>query len=434
MKWFLYNAVFLVGYVLLLPRFLARMARRGGYGPGFLQRFGVYPASVAARLAGHRPVWVHAVSVGEVAVAGKFMRALRAALPDVRFVLTVTTSTGHTVARRELGEGDVLLYFPVDFPWIVRRVVRLLHPAALILAEGELWPNLIRRLARHGIPVAVVNGRLSAASFRGYRRVRWFFRDVANQVSLFLVQSEIDRERLTALGTDPSRVHVVGSAKYDVADAPAGVEAPARAVLRQVGIGDACGLLVGGSTWPGEEAALLDAWRRVRAVRGDVRLVLVPRHAERRNEIETLLKAAGVRYAKRSDPARAPVADAEVLLVDSTGELMGFYAVADVVFVGKSLGDNEGGQNFIEPALLGKPIVVGPHLENFPGVSADFVSANAFVQVPDAEALAGAVQSLYADPAAARALGERARTLVMRQRGVIARGVTLLLPILAPRG
>jgi 3-deoxy-D-manno-octulosonic-acid transferase len=422
-----------VGYLCMLPRFVVRMWRRGGYGPGFMERFGCYPAAVAERVGGRSPLWIHAVSVGEVAVAGQFMRALRAALPDASFVLTVTTSTGRAVAGPHMGERDVLLYFPVDFPWVVRRVVRQLRPAALILTEGELWPNLIRLLARRGIPVVVVNGRLSSASARGYRLVRWFFRDIVNRVSVFLVQAAVDRERLVALGAAPARVHVVGSAKYEIADAPDDAVARAWAILAPMGIGPEQRLIVGGSTWPGEEEALLAAWQRIHATHSRVRLVLVPRHAERRQAVEGVLRAAGVRYARRTAPQRLPEGEsADVVLVDSTGELTLFYAVADVIFVGKSLGDNRGGQNFIEPAVFSKPIIVGPHIENFPAVGEAFEAAEAFVQVADAAALEQALRHLLEDRAAAAALGARAGALVAGQRGAIARSLELLLPLLEP--
>jgi len=432
MKWVLYNILFTIGYLLLLPRFLLRMRKRGGYRHGFGERFGCYPADTLAALAGRRPVWIHAVSVGEVAVAARCMQALRAARPDLRFVLSVTTSTGRAMARPHVKAGDALIYFPVDFPPIARRVCRQLNPCLLILIEGELWPNLIRRLDHEGVPVAVMNGRLSARSFAGYRRVRIFFAEILSRIRLFLVQTDDDRDRLAALGAPVDRLTVTGSVKFDPAPVDPDAADHARQLIARAGIPATARLVVGGSTWPGEELALAHAVRRARDRTPDVRLVLVPRHAERRVEIRDALDAAGYPFVLRStlDTDTPPADDPDILVVDSTGELAGFYALAEVVFIGKSLGDNHGGQNLIEPAALGKPVITGPHMENFPGVIHAFRAAEAVVEVHDADALAHALEDLLAHPERAARIGERAGALVARNRGALAQSLPHLLALL----
>jgi len=427
MIWILYNVLFVFVYLLLLPRYLLRMRRRGGYRRGFLQRFAIYGPAVRARLAekGNR-IWVHAVSVGEVYVGLRFIEALRRARPETAFILTTTTSTGHRVAAAGLAEDDVLLYFPSDVPGIVRRAVRQLRPRAVLLVENELWPNLLREADRRGIPVFLVNGRISAASYRGYRKVRWMTRRALPLVRRFLVQSEDDAARLRALGAPAERVRAVGSAKYDVVrDDPAGA-ARARAVLRNAGLGERDLLLVGGSTWPGEEAALLRVYRALKPHTPALRLVLVPRHVERRPEIEEEIARQGLAHSRRSAlDARTEAGPVDILLVDTTGELRGLYTAATVIFVGKSL-TQTGGQNIIEPALPGKPIIVGPHLENFPGVADDFRQADALVQVEDEDGLREAVRMLLDDPERRAAYGRRARELVERKRGVVAASVEML--------
>ena len=427
MIWLAYNALFALVYFLLLPKFLLRMRRRGGYGKGFLQRFAVYGPEVRARLAGDRDrIWVHAVSVGEVYVGLRFIEELRAARPKAAFVLTTTTSTGRRVAEAGLAEDDVLLYFPSDCPGIVRRAFRRLRPRAILLVENELWPNLLREADRRKVPVFLVNGRISASSYRGYRKVRWMTRRALPLVRRFLVQSEEDAARLLDLGAPAERVQAVGSAKYDVVRDDPAAAAQAQAILRAAGLGEGDLLLVGGSTWPGEEAALLRVYRALKPRYPALRLVLVPRHVERRPEIEADIARQGLAHTRRSAlDERKAAGPVDILLVDTTGELRGLYTAATVIFVGKSL-TQTGGQNIIEPALPGKPIVVGPHLENFPGVAEDFRQAGALIQVDDERGLREAVRDLLDNADKRAAYGDRARQLVERKRGAVAASVALL--------
>ena len=420
MFWFFYNVAFTVAYLLLLPRFILRMWRRGGYRRDFLQRFALYREPVLSRLREGGRVWVHAVSVGEVNVAVRLMEEMRRERPGTRFVLSTTTSTGHAIAESKLEDDDVLVYFPVDFPVVVRRALSMVRPEALILTECELWPNMIRTATGRGIPVILVNGRISDGSYRGYCKVRAIARRVTAELALALVQSPADRDRLLDLGAPAHRVHVVGSTKYDAATpGPEAVE-KARAVLKSVGVEVSTPVLMGGSTWPGEETLLLQAYSRLREETSGLRLVLAPRHVERADEVEAEISAAGMACVRRSVlPGQAPTPDvSSILLVDTTGELMAFYACATVVFVGKSL-TSRGGQNPIEPALLGKPTVVGPYMENFPVVMEEFLEAKALVQVADAEQLEDALRSLLSERAVRDMYGERALSLVQRRSGVV---------------
>lgn len=436
--WFVYNTLFAVGYTLMLPKFLVRMKRRGGYGPGFMQRFGVYDDAVLAKLKERPRIWVHAVSVGEVFVALHFIDAIRERCPDVGFILTTTTSTGHAQAEAKLSSDDVLLYFPTDFPAIVRRVARRLNPVAVLLTECELWPNLLRRLNRAQIPVFVINGRISASSFRGYSKLRPFFRRAVQWVDRLFVQAEVDRSRLLALGTPEESISVMGSAKYDVAQPEADGASIARKILTDAGMNPDRPLLVAGSTWSGEESAVLEIFARLREHHPDLQLILVPRHMERRDEVEALLKESGLSYVKRTDMREGlETAAPAVLLADTTGELKHYYSIGSVIFVGKSLGDNDGGQNPIEPAMFGKPIVVGPHMENFPGVIQDFLSADALIQVSGARELESQLELLLSDPDARAAYGKRAGALVADKRGVVERTIASIqscLPDGSPAG
>jgi len=420
--WALYQALFVIGFVLMLPKFLIRMARRGGYRASFAERFARYSPEIAARLQGTGRLWVHAVSVGEAHVGLAFMREWRARHPGARFVLTVNTPTGRGVAAPNLGADDVLVTFPLDTPPIIRRALDAIRPSALILCEGEIWPNLIRACAARGTPVAIVNARMSDRSFRGYRAARPFTRRVLNLVSVVCAQGESDAERFVALGAPPDRVVVEGSVKYDVATPDPAASASAQAFLRGAGFPADAQLIVGGSTWPGEEAALLDAWLSMRADSPGSRLVLVPRHAERAGAVAREIEARGLSYVRRSGGGGRPAEAPQVALIDTTGELMGFYGAADIVFVGKSLTDH-GGQNPIEPAIWGRPIVCGPNMENFRPVVADFDADGALTRVADAGELAAALRRLLADPALRMDLSERARRVAVARAGAMRRTV-----------
>ncbi len=433
MPWWLYQIVFAVGYTLMLPRFLLRMSHRGGYRRDFGQRLGFYGADTGRRLRERRRIWVHAVSVGEAYVALSFMRVLRARMPGVSFVLSTTTPTGRAVAAPHLGADDVAIYFPVDFPSSVRRAVSTINPLALVLVESELWPNLIRAASRRGTPMMVVNGRVSQSSYEGYARVGRFFAKVAAMVDCFCVQHEADAERLLRLGAPSARVAAVGSVKYDMADSDGGGGRDMMPLLRAAGAEAGDAIIVGGSTWPGEEAALLACCRRLLENGKHVFLVLVPRHAERAREVIRELERSGLPWALRSRtaPGAAPGEPRpRVLLADSTGELKSLYAAADVVFVGKSL-TQHGGQNVIEPAALGKPTIVGPNMENFAGIVEDLTAAGAIAQVADTEALYEALRRFVEDGALREAVGRRGRDMTLSRRGAMDRTVTKFLDLVA---
>ncbi|MCX7008842.1 MAG: 3-deoxy-D-manno-octulosonic acid transferase [Kiritimatiellaeota bacterium] len=429
MIWWFYNICFVIGFSLMMPRFLWRMARRGGYARNFLQRFGRYAPELRARLAEGGRVWIHAVSVGEVGVALRLIQELRTAKPDLRFLLSTTTSTGHAVAQQQLAPEIPLIYFPLDVPPVSRRVIHLIRPRALLLIENEMWPNLIRAARRHNVPVAMINARISAHSFHGYRLLRFLTRRLLPQFTAFFAQGQPDADRLTALGAPADRLRVMGSARYDLAPASDGGAEKARTALNGAGFAATRPILLGGSTWDGEEAALLDTLIALRPLMPDLALVLVPRHAERRAEVLREIEARHLAVVCRS--AMKKLESPDVLLVDTTGELRNFYAIANVIFVGKSL-TQHGGQNIIEPAGCAKPVIVGPNMENFESIIPDFLAAQALVQVKDIGELRTAAARLLQNPAEAEALGARAAAVVQAKSGALHASVQALLPLLEP--
>ncbi len=423
MIWWVYNAIFAVFFTLAAPQYLLRMRRRGGYRRDFGQRFARYRPEVRAALAEGGRVWIHAVSVGELFVALNFMGEWRRRRPETRFLLSVNTSTAHAIARERVAAPDLLVYFPLDFPGVQRRFFRLAKPEAVALMECEFWPNLIRRAHRAGVPLYLVNGRVSDASFRGYRRLRFLARRLLPLFEGLFAQTETDRERLVALGAPAERVRTVGSAKYELPADPDGARARAAAVLRAAGFDEGDPVWVAGSTWPGEETMACEVHRAARERFPRLRFALAPRHVERAADIESEIAARGWRVLRRSALRGAGTAAGtppDVLLLDTTGELKDFYAAADVVFVGKSLAAR-GGQNPIEPAALGKATLCGPHMGNFRGVVEDLRAAGALSVVHSAEEWTAELIRLLGDSAMRLEMGRRAAALVRSKSGALAR-------------
>ena len=428
MKWLLYNFLFTIAYFAMLPKFLLRMARRGGYANRFADRFGRYPADVLAKLRdGTRRVWVHAVSVGEVAVAGQLMDEWRRQCPEAAFVLSVTSSTGWTQAQRQVRERDVLIHAPLDFPPCVRRALRAIRPEAYVITETELWPNVIRLATKQCIPVFLVNARISDHSAPGYRRLRCWFGPVLNRLSRIYAQSDLDAKRLRDAGCEAERIEVTGSMKFDVAKRNPQKEADLRAYLAAAGIEPGATLLLGGSTWPGEDEFMLSVYAEARKTNPALRLIIAPRHFELADAVEKNILAAGFPCLRKSKtPNPAPQPQDAVVLADTTGELMGLYGLADVAFVGKSLWEH-GAQNMIEPCLCGCATLVGPHTENFRPVMSDLLAHEALLQGEHAADAKEKLLALLASPEKAKALGQRATQAVQARVGVVPRIVADIL-------
>jgi 3-deoxy-D-manno-octulosonic-acid transferase len=432
MIWIFYNILFLLIFPLLLPHFLLRMRKRGGYSRNFMQRLGHYSDEVLEQLGGHPRIWVHAVSVGELFVALRMMQEWREREPGVLFALTTTTSTAYSIAQRELKAPDVALYFPVDFPPIMKRAFQEINPLTIVLVEVELWPNLIRMARRQGIPLLLVNGRMSDRSYRGYRKLTMLTRKLLPLFDLISAQSDEDLQRFIALGADPARTVNLGSAKYDVALAtPPGEGEKVLDIMRAAGIKPDQLVLLAGSTWDGEEDAMVDLYRGLKTRYRNLVLMIAPRHVERVPKIIELLKPRVGKLVRRSTikekPSIAPASPPDVLLIDTTGELKHFYANADVIFVGKSL-TQHGGQNIIEPALYGKPVVVGPNMENFPAIMEDFLAENAVIQVKDLQGLRRSVDDLLCDPAKRQVIGQAARRVVEQKSGSLSAFLDRVVP------
>ena len=429
----LYNILFAIFFCLAAPYYFLKMWRRGDWRRGFRQRFGRFDAGFKQALTNRHVLWMHAVSVGEVNVCTQLIRALEPRVPNIKIVVSTTTSTGMGELQRKLPSRIEKIYYPIDYRKCVYRALSVIHPEAVVLVEAEIWPNFIWRLRDKQIPLLLVNARLSERSRRGYRRFGFLFRPLFASFTAVGAQNEAYAARLREIGCRPGAIQVVGSLKFDAArlDERRLLDVPL--LLRQVGVPEEAPLLVAGSTHAGEETVLAEQLSRLRRRFPDLFLVLVPRHFERGKEVGKELEARGVKFVYRSEitaGTQLKPGEVECLLVNTTGELRSFYEQATVIFVGKSL-SGEGGQNPIEPAALGKPIVFGPHMQNFAAIAEAFLNGHGALQVRDAAELETTLGELLADKNLRETLGRNALKVVQENRGAIDRTVDLVVKHLA---
>ena len=417
----IYSALLGLAMLLGSPYWLFEMLRHGKYRKGLRERLG----SVPERLQSGRPsIWVHAVSVGEALAVSELVKRLRAEFPNHRVVISTTTDTGQKLAAARFGTENVF-YFPLDFAFAVRRWMRALRPELIVVAETEFWPNFLRIGKNAGARIAIVNARISDRSLPGYKRWQGILQRVLAGIDIFLAQTAEDVLRLKRIGAPAERVFVGGNLKYDVPPpAKAAIVDQLQSSLKGSGAGP---VWVCGSTVEGEEALLLEAFKRVLPAYPEAVLLLAPRHPERFGPVAELLRSSGVLFTRRSQCNGATLGGS-VLLIDSIGELAGLYALADIAFVGGSLVPR-GGHNIIEPAQHGVPILVGPHTENFRDIVNLFLENDA-VRVVGAENLASTVADLFANAGERRSLGMRAAEALRSQQGATEFAVTKLRTLL----
>ncbi len=432
----LYNILFILFFILSVPFYFARMRRRGNWRGGFAERFAKYDAGLKQALTNRHVLWLHAVSVGEVNLCTQIIRALEPRVPNLKFLVSTTTTTGMGELRNRLPTYVSKIYYPLDRRKFVHRALGTVSPKAIVLVEAEIWPNFLWRAQRLNIPVLLANARLSDRSYPRYRRLGFLFRPLFSSLAGVGAQNEADAARLRAVGCRPAAVRVVGNLKFDAARPEENQSLDVAGLLRQLGVPPEAPVLVAGSTHDGEELLLAEMARRLRTQFPDLVLILVPRHFERCPEIAKKLKACGLPFFWRSEISattqRRP-GELECLLVNTTGELRCFYKQATVVFVGKSL-TASGGQNPIEPAALGKATVFGPHMENFRDVTQTLLAHDAALQVDNAKGLEAAVAGLLSDAPRRAELGRNALQVVAENRGALDRTTDMILEQLRARG
>jgi 3-deoxy-D-manno-octulosonic-acid transferase len=404
-----YSIVYALALLLSSPYWALGMLRAGKYRAGLKDRFGILPARLSLPAEKQKAIWVHAVSVGEVLAVSGLVSLLNQESPDAAILVSTTTLTGQKLARERFGE-DRVFYLPLDLPFAVRRFLRAIRPAMLIIAETEFWPNLLHEARSSAVRVAVVNARISDRSLPGYKRFRWLLRPVLRNVDIFLAQTELDRERLISIGAASERVQVGGNLKFDIK--PPSESALSQALRRSIGQNQPT--LVFGSTVEGEEQLLVPCFKSVLRDYPQALIVLAPRHPERFDAVAELLRSSGISFCRRSAWNPAPLPGG-VFLLDTIGELASVYSIANIAFVGGSL-VARGGHNILEPAQFAKPILIGPHYENFRDIVHSFLAANA-VLVTTPEQISGLVLRLLQVPKEALRLGSRGWQVVEGGRG-----------------
>ncbi len=424
----LYNILFAIFFVLSSPYYFLRMRRRGGWLPGFRQRFARYDAKFKQAITNRHTLWMHAVSVGEVNICTHLIRALEPRLPNLKVVVSTTTTTGMADLQRKLPSHISKIYYPIDLRRWVSRAQHTIRPEAIVLVEAEIWPNFIWRARDGGTPLFLVNARLSERSYPRYKRFRFLFRPLFASFTGVGAQTGEDAAKLRELGCRPEAIQVVGSLKFDAAKLDERRLLDVPGMFRQLGVSPGAPVLVCGSTHAGEEKLLAEIFLGLRQRFPDLFLVLVPRHFERSREVGRELEQLGLRFIYRNEISNSTQhrpGELQCLLVNTTGELKYFYEHATLIFVGKSL-TAQGGQNPIEPGALGKPMVFGPNMQNFADIVRSFLAHRGAVQVSDAAELQKTLGDLLDDAQARQELGRRALEVVHENLGAIDRTVDMI--------
>lgn len=428
---FLYTLAILALAVALSPWFVYQALRYRKYVGSVGERMGRLP--VTFNLDGDESIWIHAVSVGETLAARVLVEDLRERYPNLRLFLSTTTLTGRQIARTRIRGVDAVFFFPFDVPLFINRTLRLVKPRLFVMVETELWPNLLRACRRQGVKTMLVNGRISARSYPRYRFIRGFFRTVLANVDRFAMQSDESARRIIDIGADPGRVTVTGNLKFDALDPPSAQGRGVGRVLRYFRVAPTRPVFIAASTMKGEEIPVLMAFAAVRRLHPGALLVIAPRKPERFDEAITLARQEGLRVARRTELAVDADPRADVVVLDTIGELASLLQIATVVFVGGSL-VAQGGHNILEPALYGKPVVFGRHMENFAEIADEFLRHHAAIQVHSADEMSSVVVRLFGDPVERARLGAAARALIDTNRGAKARTLDAIARLLPPPG
>jgi len=410
-----YDFIFFIISLIYLPVYLWEKK----FHRGFLARLGFLPKDLTL----DHPIWIHAVSLGEALAVRGLAGRLRQAYPDKKLVISTVTSTGNKIAKGIARDGDFVTYLPLDFSFIVNSVIKKVRPALVVIVETEIWPNFISCLYKYDIPVVIVNTRISDKSIKGYTGIKLLIKPVLEKVKMFCAQTESDAERLFSLGVSKNRIRVTGNLKFDIGDS-AYLKRDSSGERLKINLGLEEKLFVAGSTHPGEEGIILNAYKDLLNEFPQLKLLIAPRHPERAGEVQRIAQNMGFAAVFISDVGRKPITENQkpVFILDTIGQLMGYYALAEIVFVGGSL-VKKGGQNILEPASLGKPVIFGPYMFNFRDISQLFLEQEAGVLIHRKEELRGAIRDLLGNAEKREELGRRSRVLIARNQGATLRSL-----------
>ncbi len=425
----IYNALLYLVTIVCAPLLIILLLVEKRYRAGFFQKFGLYSWKEILSNLSTRPLWIHAVSVGEVMTAIPFIKEIKRLFPQIPVILSTGTATGRHIAKRNSRGIDHIIFFPFDYPFIVKLFISRLRPLVFIALETELWPNFLRELKQRTIPALIISGRISGRSFRNYRRFGFFFKQVLDTVACFCMQSPADAERIIAMGADKSRVVVTGNLKFDL-PIP-GVEQAEKDSLHQgLNLTAERRIFIAGSTHRGEEEIILDAYQALKKEAPDLALIIAPRHPERFGEVEALIQSRGFRFSRKTALENsAGSKSCDVILLDTVGELSRLYAIGTVIFVGGSLVP-VGGHNVLEPAVFRRPVIFGPHMGNFSEIAKTLKRSSGAVQIHSTADLINQVSRLLGDASLRESLGANAFQVVARNSGALQRSMEIVRPVI----
>ena len=418
---FIYNLLFPIAFIFFIPGLIIKLVKRGGHKKSYLERFCIFDKeklAVLKDIALKKPIWIHSVSVGETQLAIDFINYWKTQSPELNFIVSTTTTTGQDLARKKLSGKAVIIFNPIDFFWYIKKLLRLINPKMLIIFETEIWPNMISVSEKAGVKVIQVNARISDHSYKGYKRFRAFINPFLKKVSLSCAQTDIDVQRLKEI-CPTLNVVKTGTMKFDQKIPKIIAEINLDSVFEKKGR-----ILLAASTHPGEEKFIAEIFESLKNKYSDLRLIVVPRHAERGGEIVNTLNELKISHIRRS-VYNGEGMSVDCLLADTTGEMLSFMNAADIVIMGKSFAGNDGGHNIIEPAILGKPVICGKKLKNFRFVLNIMKDNNAVLSVND-EDLEKNIEELLFDTEKCKKLGENAKKTVDEQKGATARTVEFI--------
>ena len=423
---FIYNILFPFVFICFIPGIIIKLINRGGHKKNYLERLSIFSKEKLkefAEIRDERVVWIHSVSVGETQLAADFVKYWKFVNPALKFVISTTTTTGQALAVKKLADDAVIIFNPIDFSWAVRKLLKLIKPEMLVIFETELWPNMIHVSSKAGVKVCQVNARISDHSFKGYKRFRMFIAPFMRGINLTCAQTDTDIRRLKEIAPFLNLVKT-GTMKFDQ-KVP---EVIPEIKLKELFPEDSK-ILLGASTHPGEEKFIAEIFKSLKTEYSNLKLILVPRHAERGGDIVKILDEMSISYHRRSLNGKVDKM-VDCLLADTTGEMLSFMNRADIVIMGKSFAGNDEGHNIIEPAILGKPVICGKVLRNFRFVLKIMQDSNAVLSIDDSE-LERVLSELLSEPEKCLALGKRALKTVDEQKGATEKTVAYLEELLA---
>ena len=421
----IYNILFPLIFILFLPGMIIKLIRRPGYKSTFAERFALFSAEKKAALRDAQgAIWIHSVSVGETVIALSMISKWSEKDPNKKFILSTTTTTGQQLAQDKAPENVTVIFCPIDWIFFVRRALSLVQPSLLVIFETEIWPNLITQGHKSGAKLAMVNARMSDNSIKGYTRFKSVIGPLLEKLDLICVQSQMDGERFASISPNLS-IEVPGNMKFDQS-IPA--ELPDANLTHYFGEGERT-VILAASTHQGEEKFIAEEFLKLKQSKDSVRLIIVPRHAERGNEIVEELQSVGVSFARKTNPADTDT-DVDCLLADTTGEMLMFINAADIVIMGKSMAGHDEGHNLIEPALMAKPIVTGSVLKNFRFVLNVLKSKEALLTIDNDDELLPTLERLVMTDELRSSLGQKAQNAILEHRGAVDKSITKLGEIL----